>query len=361
VSPLQDVEWEACLLEANRDPGLEREVRRQTGFVPPLVRYFTACPWLVHSVSALLPTQVGLSHVNSLLADVIGLVVSQDNSCRFCYATQRTLLRAQGLSERRIRALEQDLFAAQDDPRDRLALEFAQRASRASPPPGAAERARLREAGFGDAGIAELAFLVAFHVYLNRVATLPALPVQRIERISRHWVLALVAPIASRLLRRMRSRGAPQPPTPRSAEPRGGLLGRLGASPGAEALRGVIDDALVSPLLPRRAKLLVFAVVARGLGCGASEGEATELLGGEGLGAEEAGRVLTHLGSPALSGVESAIVPFARETIRYQPSAIQRRLQKLAAGLSHAELVELIGTTALANAVCRLQLALDAP
>jgi AhpD family alkylhydroperoxidase len=356
------VEWETPLLEPRRDPALEQEVRLRSGFVPPLVHYFTACPWLVRSVPALEPYRVGLVHMDFALADLVGLVVSQDNSCRFCYATQRTLLRAQGLSERRIRALEQDVLAAQGDARGRSALEFARRVSGASPPPGAADRARLHDTGFGEEAIAELAFTAAVQVYFNRIATLPAVPVQRIERLSHHWVLALAAPITSRLIRRTQSRGAPRAVTPEMrAGPFGALVERLDPLPAAHALRGVIDDALASPVLPRRAKLLVFAVVARGLGCGPSEREAIDLLAGEGLDPKESDRVLTHLGSPALSPLESALVPFARETIRYQPAAIQRRLRLLAPRLVHAELVELIGVTSLANALCRLRLALEAP
>ncbi len=90
-------------------------------------------------------------------------------------------------------------------------------------------------------------------------------------------------------------------------------------------------------------------------------GEATALLEAEGLAARETERALAHLGSPALSKLESAVLPFARETIHCQPSAIQRRLRELATTLSHPELVELIGVTSLANALCRLRLALDSP
>lgn len=359
---LADVEWEACLLERRRDPVLEREVRRVTGTVPQFLAYCMPCPWLVRSILALEAYYVGLVHVDFPLTDLIGLVVSQDNSCRFCYATQRTLLRAQGLSERRIRALEQDLLCARDDPRGRSALEFARRASRASPPPGGAERKRLREAGWSDPAIAELAFVVAVHVFLNRVSTLPALPVERIERLSRHWLLGLLSPIASRVLRRTQKRGAPRPVTPEMrAAPFGGLIARLDPLPAAHALRASIDDALASPLLPRRAKLLVFAVVARGLGCPETERDAAALLAAEGLDPGTTAQVLTHLAAPDLSPVEAELVPFARETIRYQPSAIQRRLRQLATGLSQEQLVELIGVAAFANLLCRIELALAAP
>jgi hypothetical protein len=185
--------------------------------------------------------------------------------------------------------------------------------------------------------------------------------VQRTERLSRHWALALLAPIASRYIRRTQRRGTRQPVTPAMrAAPFGAVVGALDPLPAAHAIRGVIDDALASPVLSRRAKLLVFAVVARGLGCAPGEREAAALLEAEGLAADDTQRMLTHLGSPALTPVESATVPFARETIRYQPSAIQRRLRALAGSLAQAEIVELIGVTALANAVCRLGLVLDA-
>jgi hypothetical protein len=143
MTTLRDIEWEACLLEPVRDPTLEKFVRQEMGGVPPIVPYFEVCPWVVRSLMTINQYRVRLVHVSFALADLIGLVVSQENSCRFCYATQRVLMRAQGLPERRIRQLEDDFAAAQLDPPERAALEFARHIARCSPRPLGADRAAL--------------------------------------------------------------------------------------------------------------------------------------------------------------------------------------------------------------------------
>jgi len=107
-------------------------------------------------------------------------------------------------------------------------------------------------------------------------------------------------------------------------------------------------------VLPRRTKAFAFAVVARGLGCSLSEREAVRLLTAEGVTAAEIDATLAHLASPVLDPIEAAIVPFARETIWYRPVQIQRRARALRAQLTREQFLELVGITALANAVCRL-------
>ena len=68
--------------------------------------------------------------------------------------------------------------------------------------------------------------------------------------------------------------------------------------------------------------------------------------------------MLTHLGSPELDPIEAAVVPFARETVRYRPEDIQRRARDLRAMLTEEEFLELVGVLALANGTCRLSLVL---
>ena len=83
-----------------------------------------------------------LAHIDHQLAEIVVLVVSRDNSCRFCYAGARFLLRVSGMSDERIDALESNLITAELEPRSRLGLEFARRLSRANPPPSTRSRQR---------------------------------------------------------------------------------------------------------------------------------------------------------------------------------------------------------------------------
>src|SRR2546427_4559442 len=109
MTALTDIEWEACLLEPTRDRELERSVRKTFGTMPPMAAYFLPCPWIVRAIVTFDASQLALAYTGAELARLIGLVVSQDNSCRYCYAASRALLKIMGLPEPRIRQLEQDL------------------------------------------------------------------------------------------------------------------------------------------------------------------------------------------------------------------------------------------------------------
>lgn len=355
---LQDVHWGTCALPQHRDRELESAARKALGFVPPYLGYLAPCPWLAHAtIRGFLNGQ--LAHLDLRLAELVFLTVSRDNSCRYCYASQRLLLRVLGLSEEEIGRLEEDAYTAQRDPRQHLALDFARRVSRASPSPTAADRAALGEAGFSTGEIAELAFLASWAAAANRVTTLPAFPLEAVEQNER-WYMRPVWPLIRRAARQRRRAGAARP---LASEEREGIFAHavlaLDGLPAAPGLRWDLDQAWSSPILPQRAKALVFAVVARGLGCDASEAEARRLLAERGLDAGQVDPILAHLAAAELDALEATVVPFARETIWYRPEEIQRRARDLVEELGPARFLELVGVAALANNVCRLSKALD--
>jgi AhpD family alkylhydroperoxidase len=360
VSALQNVEWEPCLLEPTRDERLEREVRQALGVVPDWTPYFFRCPWVVRVFIDF--ETLSFTHTDLEFSEMVALVVSQDNSCRYCYAAHRALLRMLGISERSIRKLEQDLIAAEVTPRVKLGLDFVRRVSRANPIPSAADRASLRAAGYAPAAIDELAFLASIHVFANRLTTLPAIPPQTVERLPDRWPIRLLRPLLGWQLRRRQGRlRIDATPTGLTSGPFQELVAALDGLPAARFQRRVIDEAWASPFLSRRAKALVFAVVARGLGCPLSECEGVRLLGAEGIEQGEVEEILAHLASPRLDPVESVIVPFARETIWYRPAEIQRHARRVRERLTAEQFIDLVATAALANAVCRLSAALALP
>ena len=122
----------------------------------------------------------------------------------------------------------------------------------------------------------------------------------------------------------------------------------------ARALREVLDAAFASPVLSPRAKWLVFAIVARGLGCEQAGREAARALAELGLPEAKLEPILQHLRSPELDPIESALVPFARGTIRGRPLQLQQHGRALVERLEPEQIVEAIGVAALANVVGRL-------
>ena len=354
-SALKDVEWESCALEPHPDRDLSAYLRRELGVVPTSAPYMTPCPWIVRSLAGLNFYNALLAHLEIPLAELIALVVSEDNSCRYCFGVQRFVLRLQGVPERRIRGLEDGLFAAELDPRSRSALEFVRRFSRGNPLASGADAEPMRRNGWSEPAIREAAFVAATHVYYNRMATLPALPPQQMEALADRWWIRLVSRALRRRLLRNQRRGVPVPlPPDARAGPYGALVGAFDGLPAAGALRQTLDEAFASPALPRRTKALVFAVVARGLGCLLSEAEAGRLLGEEGVGAPEREEILAHLASPQLDATEAALLPLARDTIRYRPAQIQRRARAVLDAIGVERFVEFVGVAGLANAVCRL-------
>jgi AhpD family alkylhydroperoxidase len=355
---MSEVEWEAPLLESSgsvKAPGasLSERLAQQFGGLTAL----SAAPWILEHSPLLQRSMFTRRYFDHELADMVGLVVSQDNSCRYCFAAQRSLLRVLGFPQERITQLEQDLRMLQLEPKERAALEFARRLSRSSPLLAADDTKPLLDAGFSREEVAELVAQVAVMIYFNRISTLPAFPPEAGEALPDRLWLRAIRPIAALLMRNFRKRETPEPLT--DSERKGPFAARINALdgiPAARALRGAVDACFASDILTARAKALVFAVVARALGDRGYEREATELATSGGLEAADIAEILGHLASPALDDVERIVVPFARETVWYRPIQIQRRAREVQQALRADEFTELIAVASLANALGRLGL-----
>ena len=357
MGALAEVDWEECFLPPTRDPEFERELRAMNGgLLPPGTPYFLHCPWLARAALHFDWLKGRLAHLPLDFGEQIAVVVSQDNSCRYCFAAHRLLLRFAGVPEPRIRRLEQDLLTADLRPAERAGLEFARRVSRAGPVVGPEEVEALRQVGWDDASIREIALVAGFMLCANRYATLAALPPQRVEEMPERWYVRAVLPLAGRFARRRWRRGGPEFLSPeRRVGPFADAVNAFDGLPLARGLRQVLDEAWASPLLPQRAKALVFAVVARGLGAPATEREAARLAEAGGLPPDQLEPALAHLAAPGLDPVEALLAPFARETLWYQPAPLQRRGRVLSERLGPGPFLEAVGVAALANMVCRLE------
>lgn len=353
-NPLLSVSWEECILPARRDAALERFVRSETGVPSPMTRYLAGCPWLVRALVRLSYDRGLLVHLDLELADLIALVVSQEHSCRFCYAASRAMLRLRGMTESRVEELEGRLGRSELEPRQRAALGFARRMSRSAPLVGPQDRERLAAAGFSREERREIAFVVCFIAFANRVATIPAIPPYAVERMPDRWLTRLLRPLIARALAAHVSRGEAVGTPPAPAEPHADLMTAFAGSPIAARLGRVLDEAWGSPLLGRRCKALLFAVVAEALGCRLSAAAVAPVLAAEGLPPAATAQLLSRLDSPLLDATERALLGFARETVWYQPAGIQRRARALCEQLGADEFVEAIGVLSLANALCRL-------
>jgi AhpD family alkylhydroperoxidase len=293
--------------------------------------------------------------IDSNLADLVGLVVSQDNSCRFCFGVMRALLRTLGLPESRIRELELDLHTAEFDAKERAALDFARKLSRSNPLTTPEDLKALRALGFEKIEVMELAAVTAMHLFFNRACTFTALPPQLMEEAPDRWYMRLFGPLMKLRIRKSRTRGKPVWLEPGQADgPYAAIVSALDGLPIAAELRRLIDVIWMPEGLKPRTVGLIFAVVARALGCSNSEEEAVRLVLREGMSREAIEETLTHLASSELDDAERIVVPFARDTVWYRPAQIQRKGREALRELSREQFLEFVVVASLANSICRL-------
>jgi len=352
---LSHIAWEAEPAEPGHDRELEAYARRRFGMPHPTVRYFVDAPWVARAVIDL-QVQFGLLlKLDQRTADLIGLVVSQENSCRFCFAVVRSTLWLHGMSMERIRRVELDFACAELPPRTQAAIEYARAQSRLGPAGALAAWQQLRAAGFDAMEAKEVAFTVALTDFSNRVHTMVAAPWRPFEQMPEQPVTRLMRPLIDRMMGRRHARGRPAAaPDVDPALPYSRLVAAFAGSPIAGALMRTLGELWASTLLSRRCKLLMFAVVSRGLPCEVCETEIVRALQADGLAPETVQRVLGQLDAPELDATERLLLPFARETLWYEPAALQRRTRALREHLSSPQLVEAIGVAAMANALCRM-------
>ena len=352
-----NLDWGECIVPAAPvPPALQAEVRKAVGAVPGWLERLAPSPWLVRALCEIIKRP--FAHAPLEVCDLVVLVVSQENSCRYCYGVQRAVLKIFGQRDEHIDAIVRDAQVGELTPAARAALDLARRLTRANPRPGGADFEALVRAGFSHPAAAEIVFAAAASAITNRVGTLLALPPEPLVSFVASPVFRFVRPL---LAWRMRPRPrAPEPAPCPDDGPCAAVVAALDGSPAAGLLRRAIDGAWASDVLPRRTKTLMLAVIARALDCAHGEREARRFLAAEGLAPGELDGILANLGSPRLDAREARLVPFARETVRYQSAVIQRRMRELARGLSPEEILEVVGIAALANAVCRMSVAIDA-
>jgi len=362
MTAMRDIEWLPPLLSRHRDAARFARIKDVVGRAEPSLAYFMASDWLPEACAALnvqLFTRVDLDHT---LADLVGLTVSQDNSCRYCFAATRTLLIMVGYPRSHIARLEQNLAISDFDEKTRVLLAYTRRLSRSSPSVSAGDVESLRRVGIEGRAYRELAAAVSLWVFFNRVSTIAALPPEKMEQIPDRWAMRLMRPfIAARIDRAYRIRARP---LSLPAEMRSGAcaeaVSALDGLPVALALRRAIDAMWASASLPQRVRGLMCATIARALCCPTSEAEAVAMLAAAGVNSATVNGVLAHLDAPGLTDTERELIRFARETVWYEPASLQRKASRVRERLSEREFVEAIGTASMANMLCRLHMALAA-
>jgi len=361
--PLNEIEWAEPILPAAPDPQWEAELRRRGGRPFEVDRRIASSPWLREAAFAVTSYQpVALSE---RLVRIGSMVTAQENACRYCYGANRAYLKVLGYSEAFIQSVERDVQLAETDPRDLAFVEFCRSLARSRPRPSRSAREKLLRLGYSAPEVAEMAFLIAMGCFYNRVATLIACPPElKFERMANGPIgllLGFVTPLLSKL-RRKAPQGVPDGSAADAQSATGAfgpVLATLAGLPGARIMKAALDGAFASEVLGPRTKGLMFAVIARTLGCPHCEREARKLLAAEGLTGAEVDAALATLQTDRLPSDQSDLLSWSRDTVSYDTPSIQRKTRALAAQLGDAKLLEAIGTASLANATVRLAMLLE--
>lgn len=353
---IDDIAWEPPFLEPHVDEALEAALRRDHGgTLPPGTRQVSHAPWLARAPVLFDWFGGRLMHIEPRLAETLALVVSQDNSCRYCFAAHRVLMRFSGVSERAIRRLEHDLLTNELPEPEQRAIAFARRLSRSTPPVTGTDLERLRDAGWTDGAVREMALAVAAMIALNRYSTFLALDPVPYEALPDRWYAKLLRPAFGAYLRlhTRRGRAAPFDERERGA-PFARVINGFDGLPLGRSLRTIIDEAWAFDGVSREAKALMVAVVAHVLGEEAVRADARVLAFGEGTSPATFDAVLAHLDAAGLDPHTRIAVAFARDSVFYEPAPIQRRTRALAAELPTPVLIDLVGFASFANVIARL-------
>ena len=143
---LPDAEWSECLLPAGPVPReMAREVRRAVGALPGWVPRLAPSPGIVRAFRDTI--QRPAAYLPRTFFDLGAVVVSQDNSCRYCYGAQRAVMKVLGYRDEYLDRLVRDFHVVDLPPGERAGLDYLRRLSRADPRPGRAESEAVVQAG----------------------------------------------------------------------------------------------------------------------------------------------------------------------------------------------------------------------
>jgi alkylhydroperoxidase family enzyme len=265
-----------------------------------------------------------------------------------------------GYSDAALDQLEQELHLDNSDRAHRSALHFAVEISQGRFGQGTTA-ATLREQGYGDTAIREIAGVAVMSTLINRLATMLAAPLgEDAEALTGTWYFDVMRPVLRLLLTGwQRTRPPLAPPLRRDDvdDPLAPWTKRLaGTNVGHHVHSMVAQWTRDESALPLRTKLLVLAVVARGLHCGALETRAVDLLVGRcELARRDATSAVSHLRGTILDDREAALLRLARESIRYEAGRIQATVRERTQPLSRAETIDAVATLGLSNALARLR------
>ncbi len=142
------------------------------GFVPNVLRAYAFDIDKLNAFTAMYnDLMLGQSGLSKLEREMIAVVVSSINHCFYCLTAHGAAVRQLSGDPILGEALVMNYRAADLSPRHRLMLDFAARLTEASHKIGESDRQALRDAGFSDRDIWDIAAVAAFFNMTNRMSS----------------------------------------------------------------------------------------------------------------------------------------------------------------------------------------------
>ena len=338
---LNEIKWDEPILPSVPDAAWEAEVKRRGGHCFELDRRIAPSRWLREACFG--AASYHPSEISERLFRIGLMVTAQENACRYCYGAHRAYMKVLGYSETFIQGVERDVRMAEIDDKERAYIAFCRNLARSRPRPSGAARDRLLVLGYSRPEINEMAFVISIGCFYNRLGTLIACPPeQRFERMANGPIgrmMGLLTPLQRALAfgkHQAQGSSAPLDAAALAAGRFGPILAPLAGLPAANVMKSALDGAFESDVLDQTTKALMFAVIARTLGCPYCEREAPKLLNSSGMSSVELEAALATLQSNRLRPHESGLLSWARDTVYYETSEIQRKTRVLAATLGNS-------------------------
>lgn len=151
--------------------GIFAEIEGAFGKVPNIFLTYAKHPPLLKANWNKVKAIMGEGTLSQKTKQAIAVLVSRDNSCAYCVAAHTGALRALGISEDEIKAIEENLDKAEFSEKEKALIAFARKANASPLRISDAEFEAVRQAGAADAetiealGVMEL--FTAFNKFLD--------------------------------------------------------------------------------------------------------------------------------------------------------------------------------------------------